>query len=96
MKLKKPSERIQENSQRLDNAARRMEQSFKLKIESKRRILGIAAGKIDAMSPLKVLSRGYTIPEKDGKVIRSVEEMTPGMEFKLKMSDGEAECAVKG
>ena len=96
MKLKKPSERIQENSQRLDNAARRMEQSFKLKIESKRRILGIAAGKIDAMSPLKVLSRGYTIPEKDGKVIRSVEEMTPGMEFKLKMSDGEADCAVKG
>lgn len=95
-RLKKPSERIQENSQRLDNAVKRMEQSFRLRITEKRRIIGIIAGKVDAMSPLKVLSRGYSIPvTEDGSVIRSAEDMTPGREFTLKMTDGEAECVVK-
>ena len=95
-KLKTPKERIEENSQRLDNAVKRMEQSFKLKITEKRRIMGIVAGRIDAMSPLKVLSRGYSIPVgEDGAVIRSVNDMTEGREFTLKMTDGEAECIVK-
>ena len=96
IKLKSPSERIQENSQRLDHITKRMEQGFKLKIESKKRVLGNVTAKIDAMSPLKVLSRGYAIPvENDGTVIRSVAQMESGREFTLKMTDGSCECIVK-
>ena len=96
IKLKSPSERIQENSQRLDHITKRMEQGFKLKIESKKRVLGNITAKIDAMSPLKVLSRGYAIPvENDGTVIRSAAQMESGREFTLKMTDGSCECIVK-
>ncbi len=96
IKLKSPSERIQENSQRLDHITKRMEQGFKLKIESKKRVLGNITAKIDAMSPLKVLSRGYAIPvENDGTVIRSAAQMESGREFTLKMTDGSRECIVK-
>lgn len=96
IKLKSPSERIQENSQRLDHITKRMEQGFKLKIESKKRVLGNVTAKIDAMSPLKVLSRGYAIPvENDGTVIRSAAQMESGREFTLKMTDGSRECIVK-
>lgn len=95
-KLKSPVERIQENSQRLDQLSKRMEQGFRLKTEEKKRVLGIITGKIDAMSPLKVLSRGYAIPlEEDGSVIRSAANMEEGKEFTLKMTDGSCECTVK-
>lgn len=96
LKLKSPLERIQENSQRLDHISKRMEQDFKLKIEEKKRVLGNITGKIDAMSPLKVLSRGYAIPiEEDGSVIRSAAAMESGKEFTLRMTDGNCECVVK-
>ena len=96
LKLKSPVERIQENSQRLDHISKRMEQSFRLKTEEKKRVLGIITGKIDAMSPLKVLSRGYAIPlEEDGSVIRNASDMESGKEFTLKMTDGSCKCIVK-
>lgn len=96
LKLKSPIERIQENSLRLDHISKRMEQDFKLKIEEKKRVLGNVTGKIDAMSPLKVLSRGYAIPlEENGNVIRSTAAMASGKEFTLKMTDGDCECVVK-
>ncbi len=95
LKLKTPAERIQENSQRLDTLAHKLENRFQLKISDSRRIMGIISGKLDAMSPLKVLSRGYSIPiDSSGGVIRSVKDMTNGKEFTLKMTDGSASCIV--
>lgn len=95
-KLKTPAERIQENSQRLDNLVRSMEQSFKLLTTEKQSLVKALAGKLDAMSPLKVLSRGYSIPvDEGGAVLRSASKMHSGREFTLKMTDGDAECIVK-
>ena len=60
------------------------------------RFVRLAAG-LDAMSPLKVLGRGYAIPRnKDGVVIRSVEETVPGDEITVRVADGEIPCIVKG
>lgn len=95
-KLKTPKSRIDDENLRLDNLLRRMEQSLKLKFTEKRKLLGEAAGKLDALSPLQTLSRGYAIPiEKDGSVIRSVKNMHSGDEFTLKLKDGDTECIVK-
>lgn len=47
------------------------------------------AAALDAMSPLKVLGRGYAIAQKyDGGVVRSVKEITPGERLTLRLSDG--------
>lgn len=56
--------------------------------------LASAAGKLDALSPLKVLSRGYSIAQKDGKILNSVKNMKSGDRISLKLSDGEKECEV--
>ena len=62
----------------------------------KRQRMSAAAGKLDAMSPLRVLSRGYAIPKNnDGHIIRSSKEMNAGDEFVLRLNDGEKECIVK-
>ena len=63
--------------------------------ERRERLSGLAAA-LDAMSPLKVLGRGYAIARKlDGRVIASVRDTAPGEEFRLRVSDGELDCAVR-
>ena len=50
---------------------------------------------LDAMSPLRVLSRGYAIAEKeDGSTVKSVDMLSPGDGFCLQLWDGEAQCRV--
>ena len=54
------------------------------------------AAALDAMSPLKVLGRGYSIAQKeDGGVISSVRSVQPGERFSLRLSDGSLRCTVE-
>lgn len=95
IRMKSPSEKIKEQIQRLDDISKHMEQDYMLSISERRKKLGILAGKTDALSPLKVLSRGYAIPsDENKKVIRSVKDMKSGMKFTLRMTDGEKDCNV--
>lgn len=95
-KLRTPKSRIDDENLRLDNLMRRMEQSFKLEITKKRQTLGETAGKLDALSPLQTLSRGYAIAvTESGNVIRSAKDVKSGDEFNLKLKDGNIDCTVK-
>jgi exodeoxyribonuclease VII large subunit len=49
---------------------------------------------LDALSPLKVLSRGYSVAEVNGKVIKSINEANIGDTLTLKLSDGSLLCTV--
>jgi exodeoxyribonuclease VII large subunit len=74
-----------------------MDNSLKMKTMTLKRQLASNAAKLDALSPLQTLARGYSIPTtEDGTVIRSVGEMKSGMEFTLRLKDGNADCIVKG
>ena len=61
--------------------------------ESRARAASMAAS-LDALSPLKVLSRGYAIPRGPGGVVKSVKDVTPGDELDLTLSDGSLRCTV--
>ena len=51
--------------------------------------------KLDAMSPLKVLTRGYAMVEsEDGNVVRSVRQLTPGSQVNIRLSDGTFDANV--
>ena len=97
LRLKNPKDSIMDSYQRVDSLYKQIEKSYMLKVSEAREKLGSIASKLDAMSPLKVMARGYSIAmDTDGNVIRSKKELTPGMEFNLKLSDGDKECIVKG
>ena len=52
--------------------------------------------KLDAMSPLKVLSRGYSIALDDnGAPVRTVKALVPGDRLTLRLSDGAAITRVE-
>ncbi len=55
-----------------------------------------AAAAMDALSPLKVLGRGYAIVSRqDGGVVRSSAEVSPGEHIDLTLRDGMLECLVE-
>jgi exodeoxyribonuclease VII large subunit len=58
------------------------------RVENARSNLSAYAGKVNALSPLSILSRGYSIAEYDGKVINSTKELNVGDKIDLIMSDG--------
>lgn len=96
-KMRTPKDRIEDYSLRLDALVRSMENSVRMKTMSMRNKLGEGAAKLDALSPLQTLSRGYSIPTKEnGSVIRSVKDMKDGDEFTLRLKDGSRDCIVKG
>ena len=60
----------------------------------KQRFIGCTA-KLDAMSPLKVLTRGYSIVhDGDGRLLRSVSQTQPGREVGITLSDGSVKAVV--
>ena len=51
--------------------------------------------KINALNPLSVLSRGFSISIKDSKTLNSVEEIKEGDKFTVILKDGEIDCAAE-
>ena len=50
--------------------------------------------KLDTLSPLKTLTRGYTLTEKNSKIVKSASELEQGDEVKLRFLDGEKIATV--
>ena len=96
LKLKNPKDLIEDRFLKLDNLTKQAEKNFKIRIISERERLATLAAKLDAMSPLKVMTRGFAIPvDNDGNVIKSAKSLKSGTEFDLKLADGEKKCMVK-
>lgn len=80
----------------LDYQSGRLVRAMERLTGGRRERLSSLAAALDAMSPLKVLGRGYAIARRaDGKVISSVRGTAPGEEFRLRVSDGELDCLVR-
>lgn len=63
--------------------------------QNAQRYISLAA-KLDALSPLKVLTRGYAmVQSQTGEVIRSVEQLECGQRIRLRLSDGQAEAVIE-
>lgn len=58
------------------------------------KILAASCAKLDALSPLKVMSRGYSIAVKDNVIIKNADELNKGDKITVRFSEGEKECEV--
>lgn len=80
----------------LDFQQRRILSAFQAVVARQKARAGQLAAALDALSPLKVLGRGYSIVEKDGHVVSSVAQVDPSDSVSLRMSDGTLDCIVTG
>lgn len=78
----------------LDMLSADMIKAFKAILSENQREFVALSAKLDALSPLSVLSRGYSIVQNKNKVIKSAKELNIGQNIMVKLSDGKAECEV--
>lgn len=94
--FKQPYSRINSERQRLDIIYKDMCKAVLQKEETARAAVSLLIEKLNAFSPLGVLSRGYGIvrSKKDNCSLRSVEEIACGDIIELTISDGVIDCTV--
>lgn len=90
-----PLRKINDNYLRIDNYIKQFENSIKIRIEKERSNYIELISKLDALSPLKTLYRGYSIIEKDGKVVKSINELEKEQIINIRLSDGNKQAVIK-
>lgn len=79
----------------VDHNVEKLYKSMKLSVTGLESSFEKLASKLDALSPLKIISRGYLFARNDdGKVIKSVDDIERDSILNLKLSDGNARCIV--
>lgn len=93
--LKGPTQYIKLRRNSLENLKGRLVYAQRQKLSRKRQNFVSLTAKLDAMSPLKVLTRGYSMTENsDGQIIRSVSQVEKGSTVDVLVSDGEFRATV--
>ena len=93
--LRSPDGYLQQREQGLELLKNRMIAAQNQNITRKNQQFIAAVSKLDAMSPLKVLSRGYAMAQnQDGEVLRSVKQVQSGDKISITVSDGRIDATV--
>ena len=92
-----PQNKVKEAKVYLQNASKDLLKAFNLKIERKRKLLGELVATIEAVSPLSVLARGYSIisTEPDGKILSSSNQVKIGQTISAVLNKGSIKAEVK-
>jgi len=72
----------------IDSVLKKAEVAVNNKVYSGREALSVAAAKLHALSPLAVMSRGYSAVFKDGKTITKLQDIQEGDNIKIYLQDG--------
>jgi exodeoxyribonuclease VII large subunit len=89
-----PKHRIQLLSEKLEGIQNRAIQNIQTQIRFRReRFEGILKN-LNAVNPLAILERGYSICSKDGKSLKSSDRVKPGDKIDIRLSKGELNCTV--
>mgnify|MGYP001773470983 CR=1 FL=1 len=93
--LQSPTGYLEQRRKSLELLQNRLVSAETRTVERKNRQFIELTSKLDAMSPLKVLTRGYALVRReDGMVLKSVRQIEPGERIKVSLSDGSLTAAV--
>ncbi|MBI3353706.1 MAG: exodeoxyribonuclease VII large subunit [Nitrospirae bacterium] len=94
--MKDPATRINEYIQRIDDLSIRLSGRISRYLDGLKKQAEAAAGKLNALSPLATLSRGYSIAMKipDMKIIKEAGEVKEGDEVNIRLNKGSLICVV--
>ena len=93
---KKPTQKINEQYMVIDMKVKALQNSMMLKLKEAKTSFVKETAKLDSLSPLKTLTRGYSIVTKQesGKVIKSVDDLNSGEKVNLRLSDGQKTATI--
>lgn len=94
--LKSPINYIHDRRLQVDYVQHRLTAAFSETVQRKHRRFASLTAKLDAMSPLKVLARGYSMAsDGQGTLLRSVKQIKPGDRLTVRFADGSAAAVVE-
>ncbi len=93
--FKNPVSKINDERQYLDSLSHMFETACKAALRTKRQELAEAAAKLNGLSPLGTLGRGYSLTKDDsGRVVRSVSQVNSGDMINVTVADGDFSARV--
>ena len=90
-----PKQYINEQYVLVDNKCKKMENLVLQKLKDSKLNATKWITKLDTLSPLKTLTRGYCLTEAEGKLITKAEDLTSGMNVNLRFQDGDKKAIIK-
>lgn len=94
--LTNPERWQQPLQQRTDMALRQLQSRMESILQQRQHKFSLLAAQLDALSPLTVLARGYSITKTEaGKALRSIEDVRWGDEIRTQVADGDVVSVVQ-
>ena len=91
---KEPMQKINDYYLQIDRLIKSVENSSIKKLKDSKLEAAKLITKLDTLSPLKTLTRGYCLTERENKVITKAEDLKKDMEINLRFQDGIAKAKV--
>jgi exonuclease VII large subunit len=79
---------LNEKQTKLDRYKERINTLADQRAQDKDNALRMLCARLDGVNPLAVLSRGYSVVEKDGEIVSSLMDVSVGEDITVKVSDG--------
>ncbi len=92
--FKEPLRNINDNYLKIDAYIKRLENTIKTKQKEEKTKYIELVSKLDTLSPLKTLTRGYSLVEQNNKIIKSSKDLKSGNKVNIRFLDGEKKAEI--
>ena len=92
--FKEPFININDNYLKIDAYIKRLENTIKTKQKEEKTKYIELVSKLDTLSPLKTLTRGYSLVEQDNKIIKNSKDLKTGDKVNIRFADGEKQAEI--
>ena len=92
--FKEPLQKINERYIRIDMLVKSLQHSIINKYKDRKSEMITLASKLDSLSPLKTLTRGYCIAQSEGKAVKSINDVKKDQEIDLRFIDGSKKARI--
>ncbi|CEG22934.1 Exodeoxyribonuclease 7 large subunit [Planococcus massiliensis] len=89
-----PVHRIKQSALDISQLERRLDHLLTAQLRSNQQQFSAAMRTLDALSPLKIMDRGYSISYKEGQVVKSIKQVEAGDELTVSLQDGTLKALV--
>lgn len=93
--IKNPTIKLEDRKIYLDNLSHRLEMAEKMLLERKKQMLSVYVSKLDGLSPLGTVARGFSVASGESGVIKSVSQVKSGDNISVRVIDGSFDAVVK-
>lgn len=91
-----PKDQVKRSNEAHEAILRKLNREMASIIANKQSQFQATIDKLNALSPLKIMDRGYSLVYQEDKLIKSVNQITKGQVLKVQLKDGQLECEVQG